>query len=48
MVEQALEKRGVGSEIIKFKTLGDKKITEPLSGIGAKGLFTRELEVALK
>jgi hydroxymethylbilane synthase len=47
MVEQALEKRGVSSEIITFKTLGDKKITEPLSGIGAKGLFTHELEVAL-
>src|SRR5207237_7349706 len=47
MVEQALEKRGVKSEIVTFNTLGDKKITEPLSGIGAKGLFTRELEVAL-
>lgn len=47
MVEQALEKRGVSSEIVTFKTLGDKKITEPLSGIGAKGLFTHELEVAL-
>ena len=47
MVERALEKRGVSSEIVTFKTLGDKKITEPLSGIGAKGLFTHELEVAL-
>src|SRR5258708_38656492 len=47
MVEKALEKRGVRSEIVTFKTLGDKKITEPLSGIGAKGLFTHELEVAL-
>src|SRR6266705_6266007 len=47
MVEKALEKRGVRSEIVTYKTLGDKKIDEPLSGIGAKGLFTHELEVAL-
>ena len=30
-----------------FKTIGDKKLDQPLSEIGAKGLFTRELEVAL-
>ena len=47
MVELALEKRGIASEIVTFKTLGDKKKTEPLPGIGAKGLFTHELEVAL-
>jgi hydroxymethylbilane synthase len=47
MVELALEQRGVASEIVTFKTLGDKKNKEPLSGIGAKGLFTHELEVAL-
>ena len=34
-------------EIVKFKTTGDKKLDEPLSEIGAKGLFTRELETAL-
>ena len=35
-------------EIVTFKTTGDKKLDEPLSEIGAKGLFTHELEVALE
>ena len=40
--------RGViACEIVTFKTTGDKKLDEPLSEIGAKGLFTHELEVAL-
>ena len=47
IVEAALESRGLACEIITFKTTGDKKLDEPLSEIGAKGLFTRELEVAL-
>lgn len=47
MVESALEAPGVTCEIVTFKTVGDKKLDEPLSGIGAKGLFTHELEVAL-
>ncbi|HEY3258280.1 MAG TPA: hydroxymethylbilane synthase [Gemmatimonadaceae bacterium] len=47
MVESAMTALGVSSEIVTFKTLGDKKLKEPLSGIGAKGLFTHELEVAL-
>lgn len=47
MVESALGKSGVSCEIVTFKTIGDKKVNEPLSGIGAKGLFTHELEVAL-
>jgi hypothetical protein len=38
---------GVSCEIVTFKTIGDKKVNEPLSSIGAKGLFTHELEVAL-
>ena len=48
MVEVALELAGVTCEIVTFKTIGDKKLDEPLSGIGAKGLFTHELEVALE
>jgi hydroxymethylbilane synthase len=32
---------------VTFKTTGDKKLDQPLSEIGAKGLFTHELEVAL-
>ncbi|HUQ20158.1 MAG TPA: hypothetical protein VM099_11150, partial [Gemmatimonadaceae bacterium] len=42
LVASALEERDVQSEIVTFKTTGDKKLTEPLSEIGAKGLFTHE------
>jgi hydroxymethylbilane synthase len=47
MVEAALAAVGVPCEIVTFKTVGDKKVNEPLNEIGAKGLFTHELEVAL-
>ena len=47
LVESALLLRGIASELVTFKTTGDKKIDQPLTEIGAKGLFTRELEVAL-
>ena len=47
IVEQALIARGHECELITFKTTGDKKLDEPLSEIGAKGLFTAELEKAL-
>jgi hydroxymethylbilane synthase len=47
LVEGALLARGIKSELVTFKTTGDKKLDQPLSEIGAKGLFTRELEVAL-
>jgi len=47
MVEEALLARGIHSELVTFKTIGDKKVDQPLSEIGAKGLFTHELEVAL-
>ncbi len=47
IVEAALGTRGFTCELVTFKTTGDKKLDEPLSAIGAKGLFTRELEVAL-
>lgn len=47
LVESALLARGVTSELVTFKTTGDKKLDQPLTEIGAKGLFTRELEVAL-
>jgi hydroxymethylbilane synthase len=46
-VEAALLARSIRSELVTFKTTGDKKLDQPLSEIGAKGLFTRELEVAL-
>jgi hydroxymethylbilane synthase len=47
LVENALLARGIRSELVTFKTTGDKKLDQPLTEIGAKGLFTRELEVAL-
>jgi hydroxymethylbilane synthase len=48
LVENALLARGIRSELVTFKTTGDKKLDQPLTEIGAKGLFTHELEVALK
>jgi hydroxymethylbilane synthase len=47
LVEYALMQRGFQAELVTFKTIGDKKLDQPLSEIGAKGLFTHELEVAL-
>lgn len=47
MVETALAAAGVSCEIVTFKTTGDRNLSEPLSGIGAIGLFTHQLEVAL-
>ena len=47
LVADALLGRGIRSELVTFKTVGDKKLDQPLSEIGAKGLFTHEIEVAL-
>jgi hydroxymethylbilane synthase len=46
-VEAALLARGIPAELVTFKTTGDKQLDQPLNEIGAKGLFTRELETAL-
>jgi hydroxymethylbilane synthase len=43
-VQRALELSGVASELKTYKTIGDKRLDQPLSSIGAKGLFTAELE----
>ena len=50
MVEKALSERGGGvqCELVTFTTIGDKRVGEPFSEIGAKGLFTSELEAALE
>jgi hydroxymethylbilane synthase len=48
IVQAALLERGVESELVTYRTLGDKRLDEPLSTIGAKGLFTKELEVDLR
>lgn len=47
LVADALSARGTECELVTFKTTGDKKLDQPLTEIGAKGLFTRELENAL-
>jgi hydroxymethylbilane synthase len=44
LVQAARATRGVESELVTYRTVGDKRLDEPLSSIGAKGLFTRELE----
>ena len=44
LVQAALESRGLASELVTYRTVGDKRLDEPLSSIGAKGLFTKELE----
>lgn len=46
-VQAALTARGVVSELKTYRTTGDKRLDEPLSAIGAKGLFTKELETDL-
>jgi hydroxymethylbilane synthase len=47
LVRAALAERGVVGELVTFTTVGDKRPDEPLHEIGGKGLFTKELEVAL-
>jgi hydroxymethylbilane synthase len=46
-VQEALRARGVESELRTYRTTGDRQLDAPLSGIGAKGLFTKELELDL-
>ena len=46
-VQAALAERGVQSELATYTTVGDQRLDQPLSAIGAKGLFTQELEVDL-
>jgi hydroxymethylbilane synthase len=44
LVQAALEAQGLTCELVTYRTVGDKRLDEPLSSIGAKGLFTKELE----
>lgn len=46
-VAAALQARGVESELVTYTTLGDRRLDQPLNEIGAKGLFTHELEADL-
>jgi hydroxymethylbilane synthase len=43
-VQTALASRGVESALKTYTTVGDRNLDQPLSAIGAKGLFTQELE----
>jgi len=47
LVQSLLAKHGAVSELKTYKTVGDKRLDEPLASIGAKGLFTQELEADL-
>ena len=47
LVQSALAAQGLASDLVPYKTVGDKRLDESLSAIGAKGLFTKELETAL-
>lgn len=47
-VATALALQGVASELVTYTTIGDRILDRPLSAIGAKGLFTAELETDLR
>jgi len=48
-VEALLKERfGVETEIVRIKTTGDKILDSPLAKIGSKGLFVKEIEIALQ
>ncbi|MFQ5913804.1 MAG: hydroxymethylbilane synthase [Nitrospinota bacterium] len=46
-VRDALMQRGVRAELIRIHTQGDRIIDRPLTAIGGKGVFTKEIEDAL-
>ncbi|MEO8334450.1 MAG: hydroxymethylbilane synthase [bacterium] len=48
IVASTLAALGVESELVTYETVGDKKLDQPLSSIGGKGLFTAELESDLR
>lgn len=46
-VRERIESKGLKVEIVPIKTLGDKILDVPLSRVGGKGLFVKEIEDAL-
>jgi hydroxymethylbilane synthase len=46
-VASLLAERGVATEIVTYKTSGDRLQEAPLTDVGTKGLFVKELEDAL-
>ena len=47
LVQAALAAQSFESELVTYRTVGDKRLDQSLSAIGAKGLFTKELETGL-
>ncbi len=47
MVAEGLQRNGAATEIVVIKTTGDMVLDRPLSEVGGKGLFTKEIEAAL-
>jgi hydroxymethylbilane synthase len=47
-VAQLLNQAGLDSEIVIIQTIGDKVLDRSLDKIGAKGVFTKELETSLR
>ena len=46
-VRDALKSLGVGVELVEIRTEGDRILDQPLTAIGGKGVFTKEIEDAL-
>lgn len=44
LVQAMLETHGIAAELVTYTTIGDQILDRPLNAIGAKGLFTQELE----
>jgi hydroxymethylbilane synthase len=47
-VRDALAALGIDCELTTYETVGDKRLDRPLNELGAKGLFTEELERDLR
>ena len=47
LVAEALRTRGADVSIVGMTTIGDRVLDRPLAQVGGKGLFVKELEVAL-
>ncbi len=47
MVRDALQALGHVTDVVTFSTVGDQRLDMPLPALGAKGVFTAELEAAL-
>jgi hydroxymethylbilane synthase len=47
MVAEGLRARGADVEIVTIRTEGDRRVDQRLAEVGGKGLFVREIEVAL-